>query len=442
MPSTRTPQSGRAAAAALVGTVLEWYDFIIYGTAAAIVLNTLFFPSGNPVVGTLAALATYAVGFVARPVGGLVLGRLGDRLGRKKVLVLTLLLMGGATTAIGVLPTYETIGAAAPALLVVLRLVQGFGAGGEYAGAVVLSVEHAEPKRRGLVGSAAPLGFALGTLLANGVFALFMLMPDDAFQSWGWRIPFLLGAVCVGVGYLVRQRVEEPEAFENAKEQQRQQVTLSDALRRHPRSFFIVVGTRMGENGFAYLFPVFGVAYVSTTLDLGDSLALAAVMAASVVQLPMVPFYGWLSDRVGRRPVYALGAGVSLLWLVPFFLLVGTSSTGAVIGAFIVGLGLLYPAMLSPQAAWYAELFDTEFRLTGFAFSREVGSVIAGGLSPFIATALYAWADHWWPIVAYMGLLSVITLIALAMGPETVHRNLEADDGDGDACAAPSTSVG
>ena len=441
MPSTTTPQTGRAAAAALVGTVLEWYDFIIYGTAAAIVLNAVFFPSGNAVVGTLAALATYAVGFVARPVGGLVLGRLGDRVGRKKVLVVTLLLMGGATTAIGVLPTYETIGAAAPALLVALRLVQGFGAGGEYAGAVVLSVEHAEPKRRGLVGSAAPLGFALGTVLANGVFALFMLMPDDAFHSWGWRIPFLLGAVCVGIGYLVRRRVEEPEAFENAKEQ-RQQVTLFAALRRHPRSFFIVVGTRMGENGFAYLFPVFGVSYISTTLDLGDSLALTAVMAASVVQLPMVPLYGWLSDRVGRRPVYALGAGVSLLWLVPFFWLVGTSSTSAVIGAFIVGLGLFYPAMLSPQAAWYAELFDTEFRLTGFAFSREIGSVIAGGLSPFIATALYAWADHWWPIVAYMGLLSVITLIALAMGPETVHRSLEADEEDDNARPAPPVRVG
>ncbi|WP_069814247.1 MFS transporter [Streptomyces sp. TP-A0874] len=437
----RTPQARRAAVAAFAGTVLEWYDFIIYGTAAAIVLNTLFFPSGDPLMGTLAAFATYAVGFAARPIGGLVLGRLGDRLGRKKVLVLTLVLMGGATTLIGLLPTYETIGPLAPVLLVVLRLVQGFGAGGEYAGAVVLSVEHSDPKRRGLAGSAAPLGFAVGTLLANGVFALFMLMPDAAFESWGWRIPFLLGAVCVAFGYLVRRRVEEPEAFQEIKKQQAENpVPLFAALRRHPRSFFIVIATRMGENGFAYLLPVFGVAYVSTTLDLGKSLGLTAVMVASAVQLGTVPLYGWLSDRWGRRPVYAAGAAVSLLWLVPFFLLVGTGSTAAVIGAFIVGLGLAYPAMLAPQAAWYAELFDTEFRLTGFAFSREIGSVIAGGLSPFIATALYAWVDHWWPIVAYMGLLSVITLVALAMGPETVNRSLDEAE-ETDSAAAPDASL-
>jgi MFS family permease len=424
---SRNPHARRAAAAALVGTVLEWYDFIIYGTAAAIVLNSAFFPSDNPVTGTLAALATYAVGFVARPLGGLVLGRLGDRMGRKRVLVLTLLLMGGATTLIGLLPTYATLGPLAPALLVLLRLVQGFGAGGEYAGAVVLSVEHADPGRRGLAGSAAPLGFAVGTLLANGVFALFMLMPTSAFEAWGWRIPFLLGAVCVAAGYLVRRRVQEPEAFTAVQESERQPAPLFAALRRHPRSFFIVIGTRMGENGFAYLFPVFGVAYISTTLGLGDSLGLVAVMTASAVQLATVPFYGWLSDRWGRRPVYAAGAALSLLWLVPFFLLVGTTDSVAVVGAFVVGLGLVYPAMLAPQAAWYAELFDTEFRLTGFAFAREIGSVVAGGLSPFIATVLYAWADHWWPIVVYMALLSLITLAALAMGPETSGRGLDHD---------------
>ncbi|GLU45669.1 MFS transporter [Nocardiopsis ansamitocini] len=427
------PQNRRAAVAALVGTVLEWYDFIIYGTAAAIILNTLFFPSEDPLIGTLAAFATYAVGFLARPLGGLVLGRLGDRIGRKAVLVLTLFLMGGATTCIGLLPTYATIGVAAPILLVVLRLVQGFGAGGEYAGAVVLSVEHANPKSRGLAGSAAPLGFSLGTLLANGVFALFLLMPTEQFEAWGWRIPFLLGAGCVLVGYLIRRKIEEPAAFENAKEQARtKQTGLFSAIRRHPRSFFIVVGTRMGENGFAYLLPVFGVAYVATTLGLGQPLALWSVMAASAVQVITVPFYGMLSDRIGRKPVYALGTVVSMLWLTPFFLLVGTGSTTAVVLAFIVGLGLAYPAMLSPQAAWYAELFDTEFRLTGFAFSREVGSVLAGGLAPFIATALFAWSGHWWPIVAYMALLSAITLVALALGPETVHRDIDVSSIDED----------
>ncbi|TQC49846.1 MFS transporter [Rhodococcus sp. WS4] len=429
MSNTAT-QPRRAAIAALVGTVLEWYDFIVYGTAAAVVLNRLFFPSENPLVGTLAAFATYAVGFLARPIGGLILGRMGDRLGRKKVLVSTLLLMGGATTAIGLLPTYATIGIAAPILLVVLRLIQGFGAGGEYAGAVVLSVEHSAPGKRGLAGAWAPLGFSVATLLANAVFYLFLLMPEEQFESWGWRVPFLLGAVCVVVGYIIRRRVEEPPAFEKMQSHRTAppKPSLFAALKEHPRSFLIVVGTRMGENGFAYLLPVFGVAYVSKTLELGDSVALWAVMIASAIQLITVPFYGALSDRVGRKPVYIAGAVGSMLWLAPFFMLTGTGSTGAVILAFAIGLGFAYPAMLAPQAAWYAELFDTEFRLSGFAFSREVGSVLAGGLAPFIATALFAWTGSWWPIVGYMTALAVIALVALWMGPETLRREMDATD--------------
>lgn len=418
-------QARRASRAALVGTVLEWYDFIVYGTAAAVVLNTQFFPSTDPLMGTLAAFATYAVGFLARPLGGLVLGRLGDRVGRRSMLVLTLVLMGVSTTAIGLLPTYARVGMLAPVLLVLMRLVQGFGAGGEYAGAVVLSVEHAAPQRRGLAGSAAPLGYAVATLLGNGVFSLFLLLPPDQFAAWGWRVPFLLGSLCLLAGYLIRRRIEEPPEFEDA-------VTGSvasplpggvfAAIRRHPRSFVIVVGTRMGENGFAYLLPVFGVAYVATTLGLGRSLGLWAVMIASAVQAVLVPVCGMLSDRVGRKPVYAVGIIGSALWMVPFFLLTDTRETGWVLLAFIVGLGIFYPAMLAPQAAWYAELYDTEFRMSGFAFSREIGSVLAGGGAPFVATALYAWAGHWWPILCYMGVLAVLTVVALAMGPETVRR--------------------
>lgn len=424
-----TGQSRRASLAALVGTVLEWYDFIVYGTAAAIILNTQFFPSHDPLMGTLAAFATYAVGFLARPLGGLVLGRLGDRVGRRSMLVLTLVLMGVSTTAIGVLPTYAQVGMLAPILLVLMRLVQGFGAGGEYAGAVVLSVEHAAPERRGLAGSAAPLGYAIATLLGNGVFSLFLLLPPDQFAAWGWRVPFLLGSLCLLVGYLIRRRIEEPPTFEKAKAEAGNTTVpppggVFAAIRRHPRSFVIVVGTRMGENGFAYLLPVFGVAYVATTLGLGRSLGLWAVMIASAVQAVLIPVCGTLSDRIGRKPIYAIGIIGSALWMVPFFLLTETRETGWVVLAFVVGLGIFYPAMLAPQAAWYAELFDTEFRMSGFAFSREIGSVLAGGMAPFIATALYAWAGHWWPILVYMGALAVITVIALAMGPETVRREL------------------
>jgi MFS family permease len=416
-------QSRKASLAALVGTVLEWYDFIVYGTAAAIVLNTQFFPSHDPLLGTLAAFATYAVGFLARPVGGLVLGRLGDRVGRRRMLVLTLVLMGASTTAIGLLPTYAQVGPLAPILLVLLRLVQGFGAGGEYAGAVVLSVEHARPDRRGFAGSAAPLGYAVATLLGNGVFSLFLLLPEDQFASWGWRLPFLLGALCLLVGYLIRRTVEEPPVFQDTRTgpSAGRPGGIFAALRRHPRSFFIVVGTRMGENGFAYLLPVFGVAYVATTLGLGRSLGLGAVMIASAVQAVLIPLCGLLSDHVGRKPVYLAGILGSVCWMVPFFLLSDTRSAGWVILAFVIGLGVFYPAMLAPQAAWYAELFDTEFRMSGFAFSREVGSVLAGGLAPFIATALYAWAGHWWPILVYMAAMAALTVVALALGPETAR---------------------
>ncbi|AZM63486.1 MULTISPECIES: MFS transporter [unclassified Streptomyces] len=423
---TMTSQSRRAGVAALVGTALEWYDFLIYGTAAALVLNKLFFPAESPLVSTLAAFATYAVGFLARPLGGLFLGALGDRLGRKAVLVLTLLVMGSATALIGVLPTYDQIGIAAPVLLILLRLVQGFGAGGEYAGAVVLSVEHADQQRRGAAGAWAPVGYATATLLAAGVFQLFLLMPDDQFRAWGWRVPFLLSLVVVAVGYLIRRQISETPAFEKAQEPETpQRLDLFAALRKEPRSFLVVIGARFAENGFAYLFPVFGVAFVTTELGVSGNVALGAVVAAAALEMITIPVYARLSDRIGRRPVYVAGAIASVVWVIPFFLLVGTGSTWAVMLAFIVGLGVAYPAMLAPQAAWFAELFGTRTRLSGFAFAREIGSVLAGGLAPFVATALFAWAGHWWPVAVYMALMTAITLAALAVGPETLNRDIE-----------------
>ncbi|MFF5990017.1 MFS transporter [Prauserella flavalba] len=424
MSDTRR-QARRAGIAALVGTTLEWYDFLIYGTAAALILNELFFPTVSPVAGTLATFATYAVGFLARPLGGIVLGSLGDRVGRKTMLVLTIVLMGVATALIGVLPTYDQIGAWAPVLLIVLRLLQGFGAGGEYAGAVVLSVEHGDQRRRGLAGAWAPAGFALATLLATGVFQLFLLLPDEQFRQWGWRVPFLLGIVMLAVGYFVRSAVDETPAFENAQRAEAVKVPLFAAVRRHPRSFFVVIGARFAENGFAYLFPVFAVSFLTGTLGLDESLGLTAVIIASAVQVAGVPLFGWLSDRWGRRPVYAAGAIASALWTVPFFLMLESRSPVAVVAAFVVGLGICYPAMLAPQAAWFAELFDTKTRLAGFAFAREIGSVLAGGFLPLVATALLAWSGHWWPVAVYLGLLTAFTLIALAAGPETRRRDIE-----------------
>lgn len=429
-------QARKAGIAALIGTTLEWYDFLIYGTAAALVLNSQFFPSEDPLVGTLAAFATYAVGFLARPFGGIVLGNMGDRLGRKKMLVFTIVLMGVATTLIGVLPTYAVIGIGAPILLVVLRLVQGFGAGGEYAGAVVLSVEHGDQRRRGLAGAWAPMGFALATLLSTGVFQLMtLILSDEAFQAWGWRVPFLLGAVLLLVGYFIRRSIDETPAYEDAVEAESQgtaeetKVPVLDAIRRHPRNFFVVVGTRLAENGFAYLFPVFAVAFAVNSLGVHSSVTLTAVVIASAVQFLAIPMWAALSDRVGRRPVYAGGTLASIVWLVPFFLMLETLEPVMLVIGFVVGLGILYPAMLAPQAAYYAELFDTRTRLSGFAFAREIGSVLAGGFLPLIATALIAAVGHWWIIIVYLGFLSALTIVALAVGPETRHGDLHAAPG-------------
>lgn len=425
-------QARKAGIAALVGTTLEWYDFLIYGTAAALVLNSQFFPGSDPVVGTMAAFATYAVGFLARPFGGIILGNMGDKLGRKRMLVFTIVLMGVATTLIGFLPTYAAIGVGAPILLIVLRLIQGFGAGGEYAGAVVLSVEHGDQRRRGLAGAWAPMGFALATLLSTSVFQLMTsVLSEEDFLAWGWRVPFLLGALLLLVGYFIRRTIDETPAYEEAVKAEAEgiaeetKVPVFEAIRRHPRNFFVVVGARFAENGFAYLFPVFAVGFAVNSLGVPTSVTLMAVVIASAVQIVAIPLWAALSDRVGRRPVYAGGAIGSVLWLVPFFLMVETMSPLLLIIGFVVGLGILYPAMLAPQAAYFAELFDTRTRLSGFAFAREIGSVLAGGFLPLIATALLAAFGHWWIIVVYLLFLTILTLVALAFGPETSRKDIE-----------------
>jgi MFS family permease len=434
-PAADNQRARKAGIAALIGTMLEWYDFLIYGTAAALILNKLFFPGENALAGTLAVFATYAVGFAARPIGGIVLGNMGDKYGRKRMLQLTLVLMGIATTAIGLLPTYATIGVFAPILLLVLRIVQGFAAGGEYAGAVVLAVEHGNQTRRGAAGAWAPTGYALATLLATGVFQLATLLPDDAFASWGWRVPFLLGAVLLVVGYIIRSRIEETPVFiEAEKLEEAEQIhtgryPVLAAIKKQPRAFFVIIGTRLAENSFAYLFPVFGVAYATTHLGVDKSWTLLAVVISAAVEVVMVPTWAILSDRIGRRPVYAAGAVASALWLIPFFLLLETRNFGAILVAFVIGFGILYPAMLAPQAAYFAEMFNTKMRMSGFAFSRELGSVLAGGILPFIATAILGWSGHWWAVAAYLGLYTVITLVALAFGPETYKRDIVAAAG-------------
>jgi MFS family permease len=367
---------------------------------------------------------------VVRPLGGILFGIMGDRYGRKPVLVATLLMIGAGTTLIGLLPTYAQIGYWAPALLVAMRVVQGLGAGAEYGGAVIFLVENAPPKHRGFWGSFAPLGVSVGNLLAAGAFALVTLLPREDLMSWGWRIPFLASFLLIMVGIYVRLRITETPVFTEAvlARGKVERNPAMEALKRHPRNFFVVLGARLAENGLGYLFPVFGLSYVITTLGVPRSDALSALMLAFVIELFTIVGFATLSDRIGRRPVYLFGALAGIVWAFPFFWLVGTKEWIWIAVAFIGARAVVTAAMFGPQAAYFAELFPPQRRFAGFAFARELGSLLAGGPAPFVAAALVAWSGSWWPVACYAVLLAGLTAIAIWCGPETYEESITVDN--------------
>jgi metabolite-proton symporter len=418
----------RVVLAASIGSALEWYDFFLYGTAAALVFGELFFPKSDPVVGTLLSFLTFGVGFVFRPLGGIIFGILGDRYGRKPVLVATLLMIGLGTTAIGFLPTYSQIGVWAPILLVAMRIVQGLGAGAEYGGAVIYLVENAPANHRGFWGGFAPLGVSVGNLLAAGAFALVSMLPHDALMSWGWRLPFLASFVLILVGLYVRLRITETPVFTEAVLARGivEKNPAMEALRHHPRNFLVVLGARMAENGLGYFFPVFGLSYVIKTLGVPNSEALSALMLAFVIELFAILGFAALSDRVGRRPVYMFGALAGVALAFPFFWMVGTKQWIMIALAFILARAVVTAAMFGPQAAYFAELFPPQRRFAGFAFARELGSLLSGGPAPFVATALVAAYGSWWPVACYAMFLSMCTVIAIWFGPETYQEDITA----------------
>src|SRR5947199_4102171 len=420
----------RVILAASVGSALEWYDFFPYGTAAALVFGELFFPKSDPVVGTLLAFLTFGVGFVVRPLGGILFGIMGDRFGRKPVLVATLLMIGAGTTLIDLRPTYAQLGYWAPPLLVAMRVVQGLGAGAEYGGAVIFLVENAPPKHRGFWGSFAPLGVSIGNLLAAGAFALVTLLPREDLLSWGWRLPFLASFLLILVGIFVRLKVAETPVFTEAvvARGKVERNPAMQALRRHPRNFMVVLGARLAENGLGYLFPVFGLSYVITTLGVPRSEALSALMLAFVVELFGILGFASLSDRIGRRPVYLFGALAGIVWAFPFFLLVGTKEWIWIAVAFIGARAVVTAAMFGPQAAYFAELFPPQRRFAGFAFARELGSLLAGGPAPFVAAALVAAYGSWWPVACYAAFLAACTAFAIWCGRETYEESITFDN--------------
>lgn len=419
----------RVMMASAVGSALEWYDFFIYGTAAALVFSELFFPKFDSNTGLLLSFATFGVGFFARPFGGMLFGHLGDRIGRKPVLVITLMLVGVGTFLIGLLPTYDSVGIWAPIMLIALRLIQGFGAGAEYGGAVILAVEHAPPGKRGLFGSFAAIGVNIGLLLATGVFAIVSALPREDFLTWGWRIPFLLSIVLIAFGFYIRSKVSETPVFsEISAKSKAARSPVKDAFIKHPREFLVVIGARLAENGLGYLYPVFTLSYMTKQLNLPKPMVLNGIMLAYALSLITVPLFSALSDRIGRRPVYGGAAIFSALFAYPFFLMVGTGSQPVIWLALILAISIGNSGMFGPQASYFAELFGAKLRYSGFATARELGSILAGGPAPALATWLLIQGNNQpWLVAAYMVTLALLTAIAIYFGPETYRSNIKAD---------------
>jgi len=428
-PVAAAPSSVRkVVVASLIGTSLEWYDFFIYGTAAALVFNRLFFPSFDPLVGTLLAFTTYAVGFVARPLGGIVFGHYGDKLGRKNVLVVTLLLMGIATFAIGLLPTYASIGVWAPVLLVALRFLQGLGLGGEWGGAVLMTLESGDPNRRGLNASWPQVGVPIGLLLANGVLSLMSAVTSDAaFQSWGWRVPFLISGLLVVVGLWIRMSIAESPLFREVEQTgAKAGAPIVEVLRSYPKQVLLAVGARVGVDVAFYTFVLFITTYVATYLQLPRTYALNAVLIAAAVQVVCIPFFGNLSDRYARRPVYLAGAIGAAVWMFAFFALLDTGRFGLIVLAAVLAL-VFHAAMYGPQAAFITEMFPTRVRYSGASMGYQLAGIVGGALAPIISVALLNRFDTSLAVSLYAVAMLLVTVVCVLAAPETSRIDLHED---------------
>jgi MHS family shikimate/dehydroshikimate transporter-like MFS transporter len=417
----------RVVFASIIGSMIEWYDFTIYGTSATLVFNKIFFPNLSPVLGTLVAVSSYGVGFLARPLGGMVFGHFGDRFGRKRMLAATVILMGVGTFLVGCLPSYGQIGAAAPVLLISLRLLQGVGLGGEWGGAVLLMVENARPTQRGLFGSLVQSGSPFGVLASVLAFnAVSAVLPNEAFLAWGWRVPFWISIVLVFVGLWIRLKVGETAAFERFRQTALpRRAPLIEVISRQPRLVITAIALKVSEISWAVTGSVFSIFYVTDKLHMPRSLALNAVQLAALLQIFLTPLYGWLSDRLGRRPLYIAACLFSVAYAFPVFWLMDVGSNGAVLLAVALAIGIGQGVMFGVGATYLSELFATGVRYTGASLGFQVGAALSGGFTPIISAALYrATGGETWGISLYLIALAILTLVATLQAPETAHTPL------------------
>lgn len=410
----------RATQASVIGSVVEWYDFYLYGTAAALIFNKLFFPNFDPLSGTLLAFSTYAIGFFVRPIGGIIFGRLGDKVGRKRVLVITLLMMGLSTTAIGLLPTYGVLGIGAPLLLLLLRMVQGIAAGAEFTGAILLIGEFSPRNRRGYFTSLPGAGISVGILMSAGIFALFTMLPTEQFNSWGWRIPFLLSALVVVIGVIVRRAVPEtPEFVKLLASEKASRTPISDLLRVQPRELALAFGMRIAENGSAYILQVFVLTYLVTFVKVAPSIGLTATLAAAGVSVVAIPLWGMLADKIGARWVYFIGAASFAILPFPYFAMLNTGNTSLIIAAVVISVLFSYCALVGSQPSLFISLFKPQNRFSGISLAREFSAPVAGGLAPLIAAALLAaGGGSAWLVAIYVTCLGAISAVCVLLLPK------------------------
>ncbi|WEV58873.1 MFS transporter [Bifidobacterium sp. ESL0728] len=413
-----------------LGTTMEYVDFALYGLASGLVFGELFFPKQTPVIALLSSFAAYAVGFIARPIGAFVLGRVGDKRGRKFVMVFTVMLMGIATTALGLLPTYSQIGIWAPILLVLCRILQGFGAGAELSGGAVMLAEYAPVKHRGLVSSLIGVGSSTGTLLASVVWLLVLMLPHDKLIAWGWRIPFILSVLIALFAVYLRQAMQETPAFRSYQEKRKQEEAILAKSGKKPeerkggwKAFFVMLGLRIGENGPSYIAQSFLVGYV-VTLGVSKSVPTTAVMIASILGFAVIPFSGWLSDKFGRRITYRAFCALLAIYAFPAFWALQSKNTLVVSIVIIVGMCLGSLGIFGVQAAYGVELFGIQHRYSMMAIAKELGSILSGGTAPMIASALLAATKSWVPLAVYFCVMALIGFFTTFVAPETRGRDL------------------